>query len=241
MHAHSVRWLTLVVASLVLVLPAPARAAAPEPELMRKLAVHAAQFEQMKKRASYAIDGRLERLDGDGNADEVKQMQARVEADGTKVEFKIVRYLEDGEDKTEDAKKKQREREAEKAKDKDKKDFHMPFFASEQARYTFDQVETDKADAGRVRITFVPKERTDDTIEGSAWVDTNAGTVISAGFKMSKTPTFVDFVHITVEFGEATALGPAVSKVHLDGRGGFLFFRKRFRADATMRGYRITP
>jgi hypothetical protein len=225
----------------VLGTPGRADAAAPEAELMRKLAVHAAHFEEMKTHASYAIDGKLERLDGDGNADEVKQMQARVDADGARAKFKIIKYLEDGEDKTQEAREKQREREAEKKDPKQKRDYKMPFFATEQARYTFDQVETDKKDPSRVRITFVPKERADDTIEGSAWVDASAGTVISAGFKMSKTPAFVDYVHFQVEFGEATPLGPAVSKVHLTGRGGFLFFRKRFRAEATMREYRIVP
>ena len=165
-------------------------------------------------------------------------MRARVDADGAHVKFNILLYLEDGENKTEEAKKKQREREGEK---KEKRDFKMPFFSTEQVRYDFDQVEVDKSVPSRVRISFVPKERAENTIEGSAWVDAQAGTVLSAGFKMSRTPAFVDYVHITVEFGESTALGPAISKVRLAGGGGFLFFRKRFRAEATMREYRITP
>ena len=89
--------------------------------------------------------------------------------------------------------------------------------------------------------TFVPKVKADDTIEGSAWVDMQAGTVLTAGFKMSKTPMFVDYVHITVEFGASTSLGPAISKIHLDGKGGFLFWNKIFRATATVSDYAITP
>jgi hypothetical protein len=117
----------------------------------------------------------------------------------------------------------------------------MPFHASEQARYDFDVVETDVADPSRVRIAFTPKVTADDTVEGSAWVDTKTGTVVSAGFKLSKPPTFVDYVHITVEFGAPTKLGPAISHVSLSGKGGFLFFRKEFRANATLSGYAITP
>ncbi len=220
-----------------------AHAAAPSPDLIRKLAAHAAGFEKMKKHASYAVDGKLEGLSRDASKTEsLKEMQARVVADGTKVKFDIVRYAEDGADKTEEAKKKQREREAERAKKNEpKKDFHMPFLDTEQARYNFDQTETDPSDPNRVKITFVPKERAETTIEGSAWVDATLGTVLSAGFKMSKTPTFVDYVHITVEFGAPTALGPAVSRIHLDGKGGILFWAKLFRLDANITNYAIVP
>jgi len=220
-----------------------ALAAAPAPGLLQKLAVHAAGFEKMKKHASYAVDGTMEGLSGDASKTEsVKAMKGRVVADGSKVKFDIVHYEEDGADKTEEAKKKQREREAERAKKNEpKKDFHMPFLDTEQTRYTFDQTETDPKDPNRVKITFVPKEKAEDTIEGSAWVDATAGTVLSAGFKMSKTPTFVDYVHITVEFGVPTSLGPAVSKVHLDGKGGILFWAKLFRVNATLNNYSVVP
>jgi hypothetical protein len=223
-----------------------AEAAAPAPELMSRLAVHAASFERMKKHASYAVSGRLEKFDEaapEKAPDEVKEMKARVVADGTNVRFEVVKYSEDGTDKTAEAQQKARERAAEAKKnggDK-KKEFRMPFFAGEQVRYTFDEVETDSNDPSRVRISFVPKARAEDTIEGSAWVDARTGTVVSAGFKMSKTPAFVDYVHITVEFGAPTALGPAVSRVKLDGRGGFLFFRKAFRVDARISDYAIVP
>jgi hypothetical protein len=239
-HTSRVRSVVSTVLALPVILASQlAFAAPPDAELMRKLAVHAARFEEMKTHASYALEGKLERLDGDGKPDQVKEMRARVDADGARAKFNILSYLEDGEDKTEEARTKQREREADKKRDK--REFKMPFHAGSQARYLFDQVEVDKVDPSRVRISFVPKERAQDTIEGSAWVDAQAGTVLSAGFKLSKTPAFVDYVHITVEFGEATSLGPAVSKVRLAGGGGFLFFHKRFRAEATMREYRIAP
>lgn len=218
-----------------------AEAAPPSPELIRKLAVHAAGFEQMKKHASYAVDGTMEGLSSDASKTEsVKAMKARVVADGTKVRFDIVHYEEDGADKTEEARKKQREREAERAK-KPKKDFHMPFLDTEQPRYTFDQTEVYPNDPNRVKITFVPRESAEDTIEGSAWVDAARGTVLSAGFKMSKTPAFVDYVHITVEFGAPTPLGPAVSRVRLDGKGGILFWAKLFRLNATLANYSVVP
>jgi hypothetical protein len=235
--------LALAAALVALAAPRDALAEPPSAELMKRLATYAAGFDSMRTHASYAVEGKLESLDGDGKTDGVKEMRARVDADGTRTSFVVLKYTEDGEDKTEDAREKARERTAEREKekkaDREKKEIKMPIAASEQPRYTFDVVETDKADPSRVRISFVPKVKEDNTIEGSAWVDQNAGTVVSAGFKLSRTTMWIDYVHVTVEFGAPTSLGPAVSKVALEGKGGVLFFRKKFRGEATLSNYRI--
>ncbi len=221
---------------------APARAQPPSTELMARLADHAARYIGLRKRASYSIDGRMEFLDGDGKPNSVKELVARVEADGTDSHFVVVRYAEDGEDKTADAQKDARKRAQErKSKKDDNKRLPIPILAEEQGRYVFDQIETDPADPTRVRIAFVPKDPADDTIEGSAWVDTVHADLISVGFKVSRPPMFVDAIHVTLEFGAQTPFGPAVSRVVADGDGGFLFFRKRFHAAATLSNYRFAP
>jgi len=217
----------------------PASAAAPDPALMVRLAEYSARLDSMRTHASYAIEGQLETLDRSGKPDSLKTMKARVDADGTAAKLNVIHYTEDGEDKTEDARKKARERD-EKRK-KDKKRLHIPTLASEQPRYVFDQVEVDTSDPSRVKISFVPKSPEEDTVEGSAWVDSRTGAFISAGFKLSKTSMFVDYVHFTVEFGESTRLGPAVSTVLVEGQGGILFFRKRFRGTAKVSDYTILP
>ena len=237
----------MVVASLALVaLPRAARADAPPPELMDKLAVHAAGFEAMRTRASCALEGNLANLDGDGVATSKKAMIARVEANGVLSRFVVIKYLEDGEDKTEDARKKAREDEEKHAKqtaaESDKERLHMPFLQSERAKYTFDEVEVDRADPTRVRIAFRPQGSPPSRrSKVPAWVDARGGTVLSAGFKMSKTPLFVDWIHFTVEFGATTSLGPAISKVTTEGRGGLLFIHKHFVGSATISDYRIAP
>ncbi len=224
-----------------------AQAALPPHELMEKLAVHAAAFEAMRTRASFAFDGRLDDLDGDGKASSDKKLTARVEANGTAAHLVVIKYLEDNEDKTDEARKKAHEadekRKAKSAEQLEKEKIRMPFLATEQAKYSFDEVEVDRADAARVRISFVPKSPSEQTIEGSAWVDTNAGTVVSAGFKVSKTPIFVDWIHFTVEFGETTALGPAISKVTTEGRGGILFPQalRRLGDDHRLPHHALTP
>ena len=52
---------------------------------------------------------------------------------------------------------------------------------------------------------------------------------------------FIDHVNVTVEFGAPTALGPAPSRVVVDGEGGVLFFRKHFRGSAMISQYKVTP
>jgi hypothetical protein len=159
------------------------------------------------------------------------------------VRFSILQYVEDGADKTGEAKDKQRKQEAEDANKppSNKREWRMPFHPGEQARYYFDQVEVDPRNPNRVRIAFAPKIKEDDTIEGSAWVDASAGTLITAGFKLVKPPTLVEQVHVTMFFGEQTTLGPAPSRISVDARGGVLFVRKRYHAEATLSGYRLVP
>jgi hypothetical protein len=221
--------------------PRSARAEPPAPALMAKLAEHAEAFEKMRNRAGYAIAGELDEKDSDGKTTSIKTGSARVLADGHAVHVVVDRYVEDGKDMTAEAQKRAREADAKRAHRTDEERLHMPFQQQEQAKYTFDEVEHDPVDTARVRITFVPKDPTEHTIEGSAWVDTTTGHLVSAGFKVSRTPFFVDFIHFTVEFGIETSLGPAVSKVTVDGGGGVWFFHKHFVGTASLSEYHISP
>ena len=228
----------------LLLAPAPARAQRPASDLMARLGAYASRFETLRTHASYNLEGRLESLDGSERVDSVKQMRARVDFDGHASHFSILQYVEDGQDKTREAKDKQRDAAAEEAKappEPHRREVRMPFHPGEQARYWFDVVETDPSNPDRVRISFVPKIREADTVEGSAWVDARAGTVISAGFKFSKPPTFVDSIHVTIFFGESTALGPAPSRIMVDARGGLAFIHKHYRGAATLSQIRVTP
>jgi hypothetical protein len=239
-----VEGLVMLVTIAALGIAAPARADAPAPELMARLATYGANFETMRARASFSVKGRYEELDGDGKTDSVKTMEARVDPDGSGHKLNVGSYMEDGKDKTEEARKDAREREEKQRSEAhgtggSKKRIRIPILADEQSRYDFNQVEVDQADPSRVRIAFTPKVRGADTIEGSAWVDTRAGTLISAGFKLSKTPIFVDYVRFTVEFGAPGPLGPAISTISIEGKGGIPFFRKHFQARAMLSDYTL--
>jgi hypothetical protein len=223
--------------------PAAAVAATPVPDaLMVGLAQHAARFEEMKRRGAFTMSGKMEEVDGDGHASDTKEIVLRSTPTPTPMDriTKVIRFLDNGKDMTADAQKRATERRNKRLKDPDlqaeakKKDLKLPFLASEQSRYVFGLAERDAVKAGRIRITFVPKVPAEDAIKGSAWVDENEREVLSTGFSLSKNPTFVDHVEITIVFGLPTQLGRAPSTLSFDGRGGFLFIRKHYRGVATL-------
>ncbi len=237
------RFTVVLLFVLALFVPHDAHAQTPSPDLMQRLGAYAVRFETIRTHASYAVEGKLESIDGSNRIDSRKTMKAHVDGDGHKVKFSILQYMEDGQDKTGEAKDKQKKQETEDANKppSTKREWRMPFHPGEQPRYYFEQVEVDARDPNRVRIAFRPKIQEDDTIEGSAWVDTSAGTLITAGFKLVRPPTLVNQVHVTMFFGEQTSLGPVPSRISVDAAGGVLFVRKRYHAEATLSGYHLVP
>lgn len=208
--------------------------------LLRRLLDYGQRFEQMKKRGSYTFAGKLDQLDGDGKVDGTQELVARIIADGvTDPTVQIVKYVDDGEDKTVEAREKAKAR-AGKPKDK-KREFRLPFSPNEQPRYVFTLVERSREDPRKVRIAFVPKVPAEDAYHGSAWVDTQDAEVDSMGFSPSKNPTFVEHIDVTMRFALQTPLGRAPSTMTVDARGGFLFLRKHFRGTATISDARIAP
>ncbi len=213
--------------------PAAAAALVEVPSaLLAGLARHSASFEQMKTRGGYTLDGKMEEVDSEGKASDTKEIKMRVTPRrGAPLPLvEVIRFLDNGEDKTAEA----RDKAAKRKPKKDKKDLHLPFLQSEQPRYTFAVVEKDPHVASRVKVSFVPKEPAEDAFKGAAWVDTEKGEVLSMGFSLSKNPTFIDHVDVRITFGLSTALGRAPSEITFDGRGGFLFIRKHYRGRAVL-------
>lgn len=221
---------------------ATASSAAIPGDVMAGLAQHAARFEDMKRRGAFVFSGRLEEVDGDGKASDWRELVVRVTPrpdPNLSALTNVIRYVENGKDKTDEARKKDEERKTKpKKKDRDK-DIKLPFLASEQARYVFTMGERDPVHPSRVKVAFFPKEPAEDAIKGSAWVDDADREILSMGFSFSRNPTFIDHVDVTIVFDLATPLGRAPSRVTFDGRGGFLFIRKHFRGVATFSEPRV--
>ncbi len=203
------------------------------PAILARAAQYAARFEDMKKRGTFTLSGRMEELDGGGKVDGTKELVVRSIATPARRKTEIVRYLEDGTDKTAEARQKAEKRRAE-SKNEKKRDLHLPFLASEQGRYVFTLLERDAAVPSRVRVGFAPHVAAEDAFKGSAWLDDATGEVLTMGFSPTKTAMFVDHVDVTMRFDLATPLGRAPSNVSFEARGGLLFFRKRVRGSGTL-------
>lgn len=217
---------------------APAADAARLAAVMPLLASHAARFEEMKRRGTFTLAGKLEERGGDAAVTGTKEVVVRSVATQAARKNEIVRYLEDGADKTVLAREKAAKRAANPSAKK--RDLKLPFLASEQARYRFGIAAEAGASgaagpggAPRVRVTFTPITPAEDLIDGSAWVDVASGEVLTMGFSPSKTSLFVDHVDITVRFDLATPLGRAPSSVSFEASGGILFVRKSVRGTGT--------
>lgn len=231
-----------VLAAAVL-FPAPAFAQPPDPALIARLGHHVEALDQIGTRASLRVESVTEELDGDGKVTSTETEVARVESDGKEPHEVVERCVKDGKDVTAEEQEKTRKEEAKKReKKKEKKDddeeLTLPFASD---AYVYDQVGVDTVDPTRVEISFIPKKPGKRTLEGKAWVDTTTGTILSAGAKLSKPPTFVDWVHITVELGAKTPLGPALSHLTFEAKAGLLFIRKHYRGEVKMSDYRLAP
>lgn len=205
--------------------------------LLTRLGAHAERFERMKAKASFTLTGHLDEVESDGSASGTKEMVVRFTATGGVPKRDVLRYTEDGKDKTSEA----REKAVKKPSGKKARDFHLPFLASERARYTFSLVERDVTQPSHARIAFVPKIPAEDAFKGSAWVSETDGEVLSMGFSPSKNPTFVDHIDATLLFGLPTALGRAPSRLTFDARGSFLFLKRRYRGWATITDPLLAP
>jgi hypothetical protein len=215
-----------------------AAAQPPDAELLARLGKQAAAFESLFKRATFKMRVVLEELDGDGKVASRKTVTSHVEANGTTRHHIVDTCAKDGEDCK--AKEQEHIRKQEAEPDDDDDDLRSPFLPAEQSRYVFDQVAVDTTDPARVKIAFSPKNPDKHTVEGSAWVDTGAGAVVTGAARLVKTPMFVDWVHVSVELGAPTPLGPGPSKMTIEGQGGFLFImHKHFRAEVVFSDYRL--
>jgi hypothetical protein len=234
-----------VIAAFVSVLGAAAsseRLAAaqpPDPALLARLAKQSEGFGAVYKRAAFKMQEVLDELDGDGKVASHKVAASHVVVQGDTRHEIVDRCTKDGADCTAKEQEEASDHETKKKKD-DSETLRSPFDAAEQSRYVFDQKEVDQADPSRVKIAFTPKSPEKHMVEGAAWVDTNTGTVVSASVRMVKTPMFVDWVHVVVELGETTPLGPALSRMIIEAQGGFWFIvHKRFRAEITFSDYHL--
>ena len=217
--------------------PSVERSDVPSHALLTKLGQYALRFEQMEKRGSFLLEAQMDELDANGKIDARKELVVRSTATPHERVTEILRYFEDGTDKTEEARKKAAVRA--RSKDPKNKRVLLPFLPREQGRYSFRMTARNPRLPGRVRVSFRPLAPDDTTWAGSAWVDETTGDVLSLGFSPSETPLFIERVVIQVQFEHQTALGRAPSSLTFEARGGLLFIKKHYTGSAQLLDPRI--
>ncbi len=240
-----------VAAFVFALFPRTAAAQPPDPALLERLAHHIAALDEIDKHATLHQQQRVEEIDGDGKVVHNETKDYRIEPAGGKPHQTLEHSVRDGQDTTaeeqERAKKSDEERrkEEEKKTDKDRTNVEvsidLPFSAAAADSYVYDQVAVDPNDPTRVELSFTPKKASKRTVQGNAWVDTANGTLLTASARLSKPPMFVDWIHFTAEFAVQTPLGPALSRLTFDAKGGLLFIRKHFRGTVVSSDIKLAP
>ena len=218
----------------------------PDPQLMAKLAHHSEVFQRLMEDSGFAFETLIQHFDSDGKVSGIKTKLGRVEHDAQGGREKVIRCIEDGKDITADEQQRSTKRDAERAEQRRKHkeeddDLRPPFLPSEQPKYLFDQVAVDPADPTRIQLAFAPRHADSSSMEGTAWVSTATGTVLSLTGKLSKPPLFVDWMRFSVEFEATSPLGPVPSKFILEGRGGLLFIHQHLRGEMKMSDFLVAP
>jgi hypothetical protein len=223
----------------------PALAQPPDPGLLDKLSHHAEEFAALMGRGSYEIEQASEELDGNGGIASREITRAHVDFDGTMQRELVESCLRDGKNVT--TEKQEQVRKAEAGEDEGDglwvgARLPMPFLEEEQVRYAFDFLKADPADPSHALIAFAPKKADRHTMQGTAWVDATSGALLSASAFLSKPAGHADWIRFTVDFGEKTPLGEAISRISYEAKGSFLLFRKHVRGEVVLSHYKFaTP
>jgi hypothetical protein len=187
---------------------------APDPELLRRLAAH---------------DDRMERY--------LDAHRVTIHVDSTEGEVVLASARKNGQLHTTVVQAKDLEAEQKRAKERDAKNerTESPFARRNQGWYAFEVLGREGA---LLRIGFAPKDGPKEKVMvGQSLVDPEAGEVVRTTLKPSKLPPFVDKLDMILEYeARAPDAGRMLSKFVLDGRGGFLMFKREGRATMTF-GY----
>ena len=213
-----------------------AAAKGPSSELLKRLAEHDARLDQIEEQASFTSDTVSEELDGSGNASHTLELVVRTtHLEGRKTEL-LGRALEDGKDVTLSYR--------EKFKKSDRpqgSELRFPFSAKMQRDYLFQEAGPDPSNSSLLRIHFEPRGTwSDKLMVGDAVVDPAQGEVVRIVGQLSAPDSSVDFLDLDFAFDAVTPLGRALSKVSIQGEGGLLFIKRRFRHTIVHSGYDLS-
>lgn len=230
----------LALASFLVLLAPAARAEELSADLLKRLAAADDAASKAQDTGSYLLTVHGEELDKAGKATKVDDVVMRVShVDGVEKD-ELVKEVKDGKDVTEDEKKKQADAEkkkddgkagAKKKDDDDDGDFDAsPFASRTQSQYVYTAKGHDADRPDLLHVHFEPKKASTKLMAGEAWVDEASASVRHLEVHPSINPTFVQKLEIRMDMTFDPEHGNLPSKMELEGEGGMLFIKKRFKA-----------
>lgn len=189
------------------------------------------------------IELRAEMMDGDGDLEGVQESTIKLKAGASgEVESELVRVLEDGKDVTAKA----REEEAKRRREKQKKGKaageqsvgiqigESPFHPASQAQVIARATGQRRTLRGKACLEFqVTWKKEKETEKGTAWLDEQTGAPVEYTFSPDPLPRHARRVLTTWRYEDAGPLGWRPVEMNVEGEGGFLFIRKKFRMRTT--------
>ena len=215
------------------------------PALLEGLASHQEAVRPVYD-AGYTMTARTEELDKTGRAESTMETVERVTNVNGKRERELVRAVRDGKDVTEEQRRRRAERKAAAEKDGEGSGSRgnltltvfNPFAREEQAKYRFTLAGPDPAVPGSVRIRFEPKGApSDKSYSGEAVVDSAGQAPVRIRYRPSVIKKPIQKIAFELLFAAPSARGPVLSSLSIEGEGGVLFIKKRFRSKTTFSDY----
>ncbi len=206
--------------------------AAPDAALLEKLGARALQLETFANASRVTVDIVADKLDSDGKVTKTTHTALRVGRNGTKVDRKLLTFVENGKDLTE-AKRAELE-----APPKKEAQVKSPFHPDQRAKYQFAVLPPPADKPTWMRIGFQPAgDKNDELYIGDATLDPETGDVRVLSLRPSKNPAFVQSLAIEASLDAVTPAGRAMSSLTIKGVAGVLFFKDRFRVLTTFTDY----
>jgi hypothetical protein len=160
-----------------------------------------------------------------------------------KVGFETIKVIENGEDKTEEAKAKEREKDEGDDGESHSMDRYDPFDTDNQARLSISRLDTTALIDGKSAIAYEFTEQADEdkTITGTAWLEATTGIPIRVQYVTDPLPKRVKRMVTTMEYEYAGPDSLIVRQTSIEATGGFLFIKKHFQMDMTFGEYWRLP
>ncbi len=209
-------------------------------ELLRRLADREARVSALLKNSAVTATTRAEQDDSAGKPISMVESVVRSHRNNGNTQRELIRYIEDGKDRTDEEREKRKNESA--SDEKRRNSFRVdssPFAANEQPKYRFTLLGTD-GDANRIRIRFEPKEPgADKVFIGEGVVDVAGGALLGMRLRPAHLPMFVHRLDVQVKFDAPTPAGATLSEIRIDGEGSLIgaLFRRQFRMTTTFSDY----